>query len=74
MTTMTNTATLNNQEFFYCVHPLHDTPEEKCNMDGLGLMKMSSTVKYSLLTLRLYLILMGCLVGYRALLEMGVLG
>jgi len=74
MTTMTNTATVDNQEFFYCVHPLHDAPEQKCNMEDLGLMKMSATVKYSLLTLRLYLILMGGLVFYRAMLEMGVLG
>lgn len=48
--------------------------KEVCDIEGLGLIKMSSTVKYSLLTLRLYLILMGGLILYRALPEIGLLG
>lgn len=74
MTTMTTQATLNtNDNCFYVIHPLYDVPEEKCNTEGLGLMPLSPAVKYSLLSLRLYLILMSGLVLYRVLHETGVI-
>jgi len=65
---------VNNAEekCFYVIHPLYDAPEEKCKTDGLGLMPLSPAVKYSLLSLRLYLILMGGLVFYRVLHGTGV--
>jgi hypothetical protein len=72
MTTLANKAILNDNCYFV-VHPLYDAPEEKCNTEGLGLMPLSRAVKYSLLSLRLYLILMGGLVFYRVLHETGVL-
>ena len=73
MTTMTTQAKLHaNENCFYVIHPLDDAPEEKCNTEGLGLMPLSRVVKYSLLSLRLYLILMGGLVFYRVMHETGV--
>jgi hypothetical protein len=71
MTTMTNEVNY-NKNCFYVIHPLDDQIEEKCQIEGLGLMALSPTVKYSLLSLRLYLILMVGLVFYRALTEMGI--
>lgn len=74
MTTMTNQMNINsNENCFYVVHPLDDQCEEKCSAEGLGLMPLSPAVKYSLLSLRLYLIFMGGLVLYRVLQEIGVL-
>lgn len=61
-----------NNKCYVVVHPLDDLPEEKCSVEGLGLMPLSRSVKYSLLSLRLYLLLMGGLVLYRALQETGV--
>jgi hypothetical protein len=54
------------------VHPLFDKKEKKCDVEGLGRMKMSACVKYALLSLRVYLILMAGLVVYRGLHELGV--
>lgn len=74
MTTMTNKIKLSpNEECFYVIHPLDDQAEEKCNTEGLGLMPLSPAVKYSLLSLRLYLFLMVGLVAYRAIHEIGLL-
>jgi hypothetical protein len=47
---------------FYVVHPLDDEPEVKRSADNLGPMVMTGTVKWSLLALRGYLVLMGLLV------------
>jgi len=58
--------------YFYVIHPLDDQVEEKCQVEGLGLMPLSPIVKYSLLSLRLYLIFMVGLVVYRVLHEMGI--
>ena len=63
MTTMT----------YQVIHPLYDHPEEKCNIEGLGTMAMRPVVKYALLSLRLYLILMGALVAYRICQETGII-
>jgi hypothetical protein len=52
---------------FYVVHPLFDEPEEKCDPERLGPMKMTRSVKYALGALRIYLILMVVLACYRVL-------
>jgi hypothetical protein len=52
---------------FYVVHPLDDAPEEKFNVENLGPMTMTTSVKWSLFALRGYLIVMGLLVGYHVL-------
>ena len=39
----------------YAVHPLDDVPEEKRSADGLGQIKMSKSVRASLIALRVYL-------------------
>jgi hypothetical protein len=44
------------------IHPLDDNAEEKVNVDSLGLMPMTRSVKWSLITLRTYLVLMILLV------------
>jgi hypothetical protein len=58
---------------FYVVHPLDDQAEVKCSADNLGPMKMTPSVKYSLLALQGYLVLMGALVSYRVLALAGLL-
>jgi hypothetical protein len=52
---------------FYVIHPLYDEPEEKFDPDTLGPMKMTRSVKLSLMALRVYLILMVVLAFYRVL-------
>lgn len=69
---MINEAAVNNK-CFYVIHPLDDKQEEKCCADNLGRMPLSKSVKYSLISLRLYLVLMGGLVLYRALQEMTII-
>lgn len=74
MTTMIHPATMNTSEkCYYVIHPLYDAPEEKCNIERLGPMPLSPAVKYSLLSLRLYLVLMAGLVFYRVLHESALL-
>lgn len=60
-------ASTRQDDFFYVVHPLDDVREEKCDAKALGAMPMTQAVKWSLLTLRGYLILMGMLVLYHVL-------
>jgi hypothetical protein len=55
------------------IHPLDDTPELKCDPDRLGRMALRPVVKWSLLALRSYLIVMILLVGYRVFGSLGVL-
>jgi hypothetical protein len=57
---------------FYVVHPLDDVPEEKCNPGGLGQMPMTRLVRFSLMALRAYLIVMVLLVLYHALALAGI--
>jgi len=59
---------------FYVVHPLDDEPEIKCNAEDLGPMPMTRSVKWSLMALRGYLILMGLLVAYHVLDLAGLFG
>ena len=49
------------------IHPLDDVPEPKLYRPDLGRMRMTRTVKFSLLALQLYLGAMAALVGWRAL-------
>jgi hypothetical protein len=60
-------------QVFYVVHPLFDEPEEKIDTESLGPMKMTGTVKYSLLALQIYLIVMLVLLVYRVLVMAGAI-
>jgi hypothetical protein len=52
------------QKDFLVVHPLDDVPEQKREVDKLGPIHMTPTVRWSLIALRSYLILMGLLLAY----------
>lgn len=58
----------------YVVHPLDDAPEKKRTVEGLGQMHMSPAVKFSLYTLRGYLILITLLAFYRLADLVGLFG
>jgi len=61
------TAPIDNEpegDFFYVVHPLDDLPEAKVKSDHLPPLKMTPTVRWSLLVLRAYLIVMMLLLLY----------
>jgi hypothetical protein len=63
-------ATMHNSypaEYFRVVHPLDDEPEQKCASEGLGPIVMTPAVRYSLIALRGYLILMGGILVYHVL-------
>ena len=64
----------NEATSFYIVHPLDDHPEVKRSADHLGPMQMARSVKWSLMALRGYLMLMGVLVAYNALKLAGLFG
>jgi hypothetical protein len=51
-------------DFFYVIHPLDDVPEEKVKTDHLPPLAKSWSVKWSLFTLRAYLIVMMLLLAY----------
>ena len=55
------------------VHPLDDQPEQKIDVNQLGPMRMTGPARFSLLTLRVYLIGMCLVVGWRVLELAGVL-
>ena len=44
--------------YFLVVHPLDDIPEQKLKSDHLPPMEMTDTVRWSLICLRVYLLLM----------------
>lgn len=52
------------KETFIVIHPLDDDPEQKVCTEDLQPMEMTSAVRWSLLTLRAYLILMVLLVFF----------
>jgi len=62
---MVTSVNPNESPALYVVHPLDDVPEQKCSAEGLGVIHMSRSVKASLVTLRLYLILILALTLYR---------
>ena len=55
-------TTKNNR--YVVIHPLDDVLETKVDTEALGPMPMTSSVRFSLLSLRAYLILMVLLVVY----------
>ncbi len=57
----------NNRRTFVVVHPLDDVVEAKVDVEALGPMPLTPSVKFSLLVLRGYLIIMGLLVLYHVL-------
>ena len=59
---------------YIVVHPLDDVPEEKVDTDALGPMAMTASVRWSLISLRAYLILMFGLVLYRVVQLSGLFG
>jgi hypothetical protein len=65
------TTTLNH---YLVIHPLDDIAEEKVVTEGLGPMPMTASVRWSLVSLRGYLILMLALVVYRVLQLGGLFG
>lgn len=58
---------LDERREFLVVHPLDDLPEHKVDADNLGPMPMTRSVRFSLLALRGYLVLMMLLVFYHVL-------
>jgi len=64
-------ATINQN--FSVVHPLFDKPEKKLNPESVGQMKMTKSVRYSLMVLRLYLICMIVVAFYRTFVIAGIL-
>jgi len=63
----------NNAASYVVVHPLFDVPEEKINTDAIGPLQMTIAVKWSLITLRFYLIVMIGLAFYRSMVLAGIL-
>ena len=63
-----------DKNHYVVVHPLDDMPETKVDTENLGPMAMTASVKYSLLSLRAYLILMFVLVLYHVLQLAGLFG
>jgi hypothetical protein len=63
-----------NENRWVVIHPLDDAPEQKVDTSALGPMKMTTSVKISLLSLRVYLILMLLLVFYRVFCQAGFFG
>ncbi|HLI86823.1 MAG TPA: hypothetical protein VKV17_23150 [Bryobacteraceae bacterium] len=60
------TQALNEEmERYVVVHPLDDVPEQKIDTESLGPMPMTASVRWSLISLRAYLVLMIALVFYR---------
>lgn len=57
---------------YLVVHPLFDKPEEKVNTDNAEPLVMSKTVKWSLIALRGYLVIMIGLAFYRVLVLAGI--
>ena len=55
------------EEEFLVIHPLDDVPEQKVDTKHLGPMRMTTSVRLSLIALRGYLILIMLLVLYHVL-------
>ena len=68
MATMTNPMEITeNRNHFLVVHPLDDVREEKVDTSALGPMPMTTAVRWSLFSLRAYLVLMILLVFYHVI-------
>ena len=55
------------EEEFLVIHPLDDVPEQKVDTKDLGRMRMTTSVRLSLIALRGYLVLIMLLVLYHVL-------
>ena len=58
---------MNEPQLYLIVHPLDDEPEVKCDVEGLGRMRMTPLVRVALFALQAHLGLMGVLVLYHVL-------
>ena len=65
---------LRNDNRWVVIHPLDDAPETKVDTAALVPMKLTLSVRLSLLSLRAYLILMLLLVFYRVFCQAGFFG
>jgi hypothetical protein len=61
------TPPIHHETNLYVIHPLDDIHEQKCSSEGLGLMELTPTVRFSLGALRVYLIAMTLIILYRTL-------
>jgi len=52
---------------FVVIHPLDDLPEQKADIESLGPMPMTTSVRVSLMSLRAYLVAMMLMVLYHVL-------
>jgi hypothetical protein len=68
---MINKTLNENATLYTVVHPLDDLPEKKRNVDELGPMPRTPGVRFTLIALRAYLIVMGVLVAYLAMAHAG---
>jgi hypothetical protein len=59
---------------FVVIHPLDDQPEQKVDVANLGPMPMTKSVRFSLYSLRGYLVFMMMLVLYHVLHLAGIFG
>lgn len=64
---MTTLPVTPNMDGFRVIHPLDDTPEQKCSSDGLGKIRMTRAIRVSLGILRGYLIAMTAMLIYHVL-------
>ena len=64
---LTNECNEDGERSFVVIHPLDDAPEAKVKTTGLGPMRMTASVKISLMTLRGYLLMMMLLLLYHVL-------
>jgi len=53
--------------YFLVIHPLDDIPEQKIESDHLPPMEMTRSVRWSLISLRVYLIVMIALFVYHVI-------
>jgi hypothetical protein len=59
---------------FVVIHPLDDKPEQKVDVENLGPMPMTTSVRLSLYSLRGYLVIMVMLVLYHVMHLAGLVG
>jgi hypothetical protein len=69
-----NEVEVKEERRWVVIHPLDDVAEEKVDTAALGPMRMTTSVRLSLLSLRAYLILMLLLVFYRVICQAGFFG
>jgi hypothetical protein len=75
MATMTEPIRCEEQiHRYFVIHPLDDEPEQKVDTEALGKLAMTPAVKWSLVSLRGYLVLMLMLVVYHVLNLAGLFG